>query len=99
MREVVSFTVHDRDQPDAQPTPQWREIATAALRPCGPKEINPSPHGTIMSFEFDYYPEGLDAVVDQLRRQHISASFSVRNQYTAAERRAAELLFLGGGRL
>ena len=96
MREFVSFTVHDRDQPDAQATPQWQEIATAALRPYGPKAINPAPYGTIMSFEFDYYPAGLDAVVDQLRRQHISASFKVRQEYTAAERHAAELLILGG---
>ena len=96
MREFVSFTAYASDRPSARPTTQWQEIASAALRPYGPKEINPSPYGMVISFEFDYYPEGLDAVVGQLRRQHISASFSVRHQYTAAERRAAELLILGG---
>ena len=70
----------------------------AALQPFGPAKITPSPYGNrAIEFEFDYYPEGLDAVVDQLRQQGINASFSVRRVYTAAERRQAELLILGPG--
>lgn len=71
----------------------------AALQPYGPKDINPSPYGLIISFEFDYYPEGLEAVRAQLRRQGISTSLRVRQEYTAAERRQAELLILGGGKV
>ena len=94
MGEFVRFSV----SAGRQPPPQWQEIATAALLPYAPQEITPSPYGgNRVIFEFDYYPEGLDAVVDQLRGQHLSASFSVRGEYTAAERRAAELLILGGG--
>ena len=68
----------------------------AALQLFGPTKIT-SPYGDRgIEFEFDYYPEGLDAVVDQLRHQGISASFTVRRQYTTADRRRAELLILGG---
>ena len=94
MSEFVRFSV----SAGRQPPPQWQEIASAALHPCAPQKITPSPYGgNRVIFEFDYYPAGLDAVVDQLRGQHIIASFSVRHQYTAAERRAAELLILGTG--
>lgn len=69
----------------------------AALQPFGPAKITPWSYGDrAIEFEFDYYPEGLDAVVDQLRRQGISSLFTVHRQYTAAERRQAELLILGG---
>ena len=55
--------------------------------PFGPAKITPSPYGDRgIEFEFDYYPEGLEAVVDELRQQGISASFSVRRQYTATDR-------------
>lgn len=50
-----------------------------------------------MSFEFDYYPEGLETVVAHLKHQQIHALFTVRRQYTAADRRKAELLILGPG--
>ena len=95
MREIVRFdTSVGRQQP-----PHWQDIAMAALQPYGPTDIDPSPNGRVIEFEFDYYPEDLDAVVDQLRRQGISSSFTVHRQYTAAERRRAELLILGGGRI
>ncbi len=95
MREIVIFdTTVGRQQP-----PRWQDIAMAALQLFGPAKIT-SPYGDRgIEFEFDYYPEGLDAVVDELRQQGISASFSARQQYTAAERRQAELLILGGGRI
>lgn len=82
---------------DEQSPPHWQDIAIAALQPYGPKEIERSPYGGIISFEFDYYPEGLEVVEAQLRRQHISTSFTVRRQYTTADRRQAELLILGPG--
>ena len=96
MREFVIFnTTVGRQRP-----PRWQDIAMAALQSFGPAKITPSPYGDRgIKFEFDYYPEGLDAVVDELRHQRISASFSVRRQYTAADRRQAELLILGGGRI
>ena len=96
MREIVIFgTSVGRQQP-----PHWQDIALAALQPFGPAKITPSSYGDrAIEFEFDYYPEGLDAVVDQLRRQGISSLFTVHRQYTAAERRQAELLILGGGRI
>ena len=93
MREIVHFAamVEDRSPPN------WQDIAMAALQPYGPSDIDPAPSGRIIEFKFDYYPEGLDAVVDELRHQRITASFSVRRRYTAADRRRAELLMLGGG--
>ena len=96
MREIVIFnTTVGRQRP-----PRWQDIAMAALQPFGPAKITPSAYGDrAIEFEFDYYPEGLDAVVDELRHQRISASFRVRRQYTAADRRQAELLILGGGRI
>ena len=93
MREIVRFDTSVR----RPPPPHWPDIAIAALQPYGPTDIDSSPNGRVIEFEFDYYPAGLEAVVDQLRRQGISASFSVHHQYTAAERRKAELLILGGG--
>ena len=95
MREIVRFGVMADDRSPSH----WRDIAMAALQPYGPTDIDPSPYGRVIDFEFDYYPEGLDAVVDELRRQGIDSTFSVHRQYTAAERRQAELLILGGGRI
>ncbi len=95
MKETVSFQVSVGRQPPSQ----WQEIASAALRPYGPKEIERSPYGKAMSFEFDYYPEGLETVVAHLKGQQIHALFTVRQEYTAADRRQAELLILGGGRI
>ena len=92
MREIVHFTVAVEDRSP----PNWQDIAMAALQPFGPTDIDSSPFGQVIEFEFDYYPEGLDAVVAHLKGQQIHASFSVRRQYTAADRRRAELLILGG---
>ena len=92
MREIVHFTVMVEDRSPSH----WQDIAMAALQPFGPKDIDSSPFGRVIELEFDYYPEGLDAVVAHLKRQHIGAFFNVRRQYTAAERRQAELLILGG---
>ena len=96
MREFVHFSI----TVGRQPPPRWQDIAMAALQPYGPTEITPSPYGDRgIEFEFDYYPEGLEAVRAQLRRQGISSTFRVRRVYTAAERRRAELVILGGGRI
>ena len=95
MREFVHFTVTVEDRSP----PHWQDIALAALQPYGPTDIDPGPFGPVIEFEFDYYPEGLDAVVAHLKGQQIHASFRVRRQYTAADRRQAELLILGGGRI
>ena len=80
------------------PPPQWQDIALAAhCGPTGPKKSTLSPNGRVIKFEFDYYPEGLEAISAQLKRQHIRhlASMSA-SQCTTAERRQAELLILGG---
>ena len=61
MREFVEFVAYGEYGKVGSP-PGWPEIAVAALRPLGPKVINPWPvpdswpHG--VTFEFDYYPEG-----------------------------------------
>ena len=93
MREFVIFnTTVGRQRP-----PRWQDIAMAALRPFGPAKITPSPYGDrCIEFEFDYYPEGLDAVVAHLKGQQIHASFSDRRQYTAADRRRGGTAHPGG---
>ena len=96
MREFVEFIAYGEYGKVGSP-PGWPEIAVAALRPLGPKVIDPWPHS--VKFEFDFYPEGLETVEAQLRRQGLSVHFNVRGEYTAAEVRQAELLVSDAGRV
>lgn len=101
MREFVEFFA-DGDSEVGAP-PGWPELAVAALRPLGPKVIKPwpipDPPPLQLCFEFDYYPEELQTIEAQLRRQGLSVDYWVRCEYTAAEVRQAELLVAGPGRV
>ena len=101
MREFVEFFA-DGDSEVGAP-PGWPEIAVAALRPLGPTVIKPwpipDPPPLQLCFEFDFYPEGLETIEAQLRRQGLSVDYWVRCEYTAAEVRQAELLLSDAGRV
>lgn len=102
MREFVEFFA-DGEYGKVGSPPGWPEIAVAALRPLGPKVIDPWPIPDLwphsVKFEFDYYPEGLETIQAQLRRQGLSVDYWVRCEHTAAEVRQAELLVTGPGRV
>ena len=102
MREFVEFIAYGEYGKVGSP-PGWPEIAVAALRPLGPKVIKPwpipDPPPLQVCFEFDFYPEGLETIEAQLRRQGLSVDYYVRCEYTAAEVRQAELLLSDAGRV
>ena len=102
MREFVEFVAFGEYGKVGSP-PGWPEIAVAALRPLGPTVIDPWPIPDLwphsVKFEFDFYPEELQTIEAQLRRQGLSVHYWVRCEYTAAEVRQAELLVTGPGRV
>jgi hypothetical protein len=75
-----------------EPLENWRLITRAFLEPLKPLEIEEYPFG--YDFHFNYYPEGIEKVRQQLDLQGISSTITVTRYYNKQELLAAEYLRL-----